>query len=114
MPPERSGALGMSLMRPGKRPIKRPALARAWQLVRRLREEDKRLHFVWSFWLTVAGHLVWPPGLAVAVSLLLGVGKELWDERYGSGFCWLDLVANALGIALGAAFVRLLPPIFLA
>ena len=31
--------------------------------------------------------------------LATGLGKEIWDACYGSGFCWYDMLGNAIGIA---------------
>lgn len=66
-------------------------------LIGKLHEEDKRLHFVWSFWLLIAARCFWPLAWAAGFVLLLGLAKECWDSRYGSGFCLYDMVANFLG-----------------
>lgn len=66
-----------------------------------LSEEDKRLHIKWSFWLTLGAHLFWPPLLAVSLVFFIGLGKECWDQFYGSGFCLLDMASNMAGIAAG-------------
>ena len=60
----------------------------------KLREEDKVKHMVWSFWLTLAALMVWPALLAFAAVFLLGLAKECWDYRYGSGFCLFDMTGN--------------------
>ncbi len=62
---------------------------------------------VWSFWLTMTALLLWSPLIAFTVVFLLGVGKECWDEWYGSGFCMFDLAGNCLGsfIALGCGLL---------
>ena len=65
----------------------------------RLREEDKRKHIFWSFLLMLSAALAWPPAVAVALVFALGLVKEGWDYRWGSGFCWWDILANTLGIA---------------
>lgn len=71
------------------------------QLPVKLREEDKIKHMVWSFWLTLTALLVLSPLLACAAVLLIGLLKECWDYRYGSGFCWFDMTGNLLGIVAG-------------
>lgn len=82
----------------------RRLLARIRGLVGRcLSEEDKRLHIKWSFWLTVGAHAFWPPVWAVTLVFFIGLGKECWDQFYGSGFCWLDMSSNMAGIAAGTA-----------
>lgn len=67
----------------------------------KLREEDKVKHMVWSFWLTLAALLVWSMPLAFAAVFLLGLAKECWDSRYGSGFCLFDMAGNCVGSAGG-------------
>lgn len=41
------------------------------------------------------------PGAGLAASLVLGLGKEVWD-RHRSGFDPVDLAADAVGAALGS------------
>lgn len=67
----------------------------------KMREEDKRRHMVWSFWLTVGALIVVKAPAAFAAVMLLGLFKECWDACYGSGFCCYDLFANVVG-SLGA------------
>lgn len=85
-------------------------------LARLYQEEDKRQHFGVSLLLFILCLLpcallypFWPGlALAAAVTLLVGLGKEVWDHFYGSGFCWFDMAANAAGIGLGIAVVSVL------
>ena len=75
---------------------------------------DKALHAGTSFALTAGGALALRAALdatrrdattlAVGTTIALGVTKEIADERRprGSGFSWRDLVADAVGTALGA------------
>lgn len=63
----------------------------------KMREEDKRQHMRWSFWLTVGAMVVVKAGAAFAAVMLIGLLKECWDARYGSGFCCFDLFANLIG-----------------
>lgn len=81
-------------------------------LPNKLYEYDKRLHFAWSFWLTVFFRLIWPTEWSLLFVVLLGVGKECWDHRYGSGFCLYDLTANLVGICLALFFTGFFPLIF--
>jgi hypothetical protein len=69
----------------------------------KLREEDKVKHMTWSFWLTLAALWVWPASVAFGAVFLLGLAKECWDFRYGSGFCMFDMVGNLIGSATGIA-----------
>ncbi len=67
----------------------------------KLREEDKVKHMVWSFWLTLAALMVTSVLLAFMAVFLLGLAKECWDARYGSGFCWFDMTGNLIGSVAG-------------
>lgn len=67
----------------------------------KLREEDKVKHMVWSFWLTLTALVLWPAPLAFLAVFLLGLAKECWDYRYGSGFCLFDMMGNFLGSLAG-------------
>ena len=67
----------------------------------KLREEDKIQHMVWSFWMTAAALVVVSAPLAFLLVFLLGLAKELWDFRYGSGFCVFDMTGNLIGSGTG-------------
>lgn len=70
-------------------------------------EEDKRQHFSYSFVLVLLA-AIWMDLLwAVFVVLIIGLLKEVWDHFWGSGFCWIDMVANFLGIIAAAPLVVL-------
>ena len=70
-------------------------------LLVKLKESDKLKHFWVCFFLQIA-FLPWLSVLAsIGLALLIGILKECWDQRYGSGFCWYDMLANILGIAAG-------------
>ena len=47
---------------------------------------------------------------AAAVTMTVGVGKELWDRHRGRVFSWKDLGADAAGGAVGAVLIRQLAP----
>lgn len=79
------------------------------ELPDKLGEEDKRLHLLWSFWLTIAACILWPVAWAFTAVFLLGLAKECWDSRFGSGFCFFDMFANLLGSSLALIFTRALP-----
>ena len=68
-------------------------------------ERDKVEHFVTSAAfgaLTVAARPDWSTGSQVAVAMLPGLAKELYDSRRsGSGFSAADLVADGLGAYAG-------------
>lgn len=64
----------------------------------KLREEDKIKHMVWSFCLMLVALILWPVLQSFAVVFLIGLAKESWDARFGSGFCMFDMAGNVLGI----------------
>lgn len=72
-------------------------------LLRKLGEEDKVKHMVWSFWLTLAALLLWSAPLAFTAVFFIGLAKECWDSRFGSGFCLFDMAGNFLGSTAGLA-----------
>ena len=79
----------------------------------KLHEEDKRLHMVWSFWLLLTARILWPAPWAFVAVFLLGLAKECWDSRFGSGFCVFDICANLIGSAFALIFTSILPgPLF--
>ncbi|HAF55235.1 MAG TPA: hypothetical protein DCL01_08475 [Thauera sp.] len=71
------------------------------QLPAKLKEEDKGKHMTWSFWLTLAALSAMPAATALLIVLLIGLAKECWDFRFGSGFCVFDMAGNIIGIAAG-------------
>lgn len=74
---------------------------------------DKFQHFTYSLGIFLGG-AVFLPSLAIAcsVTMLIGLGKEIWDHYYGSGFCLYDMLANVIGIGAGwGLYVWLAPQI---
>lgn len=74
----------------------------------KLCEEDKVKHMTWSFWLTLAALCFWPTSVAFGVVFFIGLAKECWDFRYGSGFCMFDMAGNLIGSVTGLMFGVLL------
>jgi len=75
-------------------------------LKRRALERDKQQHLALSYGLVVVFFFIVPSlPAAAACTLALGLCKEVWDTYYGSGFCWYDMLANALGTGAGMATV---------
>jgi hypothetical protein len=81
-------------------------------LTLKLREEDKVKHMVWSFFLTLAALTIWPAYLAFSAVFVIGLVKECWDFRFGSGFCLYDMTGNVIGSLVGLTFGLLLIAIF--
>lgn len=81
--------------------------------------EDKLRHFFVSALVQGTAHTVlranghdhreaaWTAG---AVTLTVGVGKEVWDARRGRIFSWKDLAADGAGGATGAVVMRQVNP----
>jgi len=77
---------------------------RAWQVG--LLRPDRLQHAGFSFTLAVAGTIGFRDRTAGgAVALALGAAKEGWDSRHG-GADAVDLLADAVGVALGVVAVR--------
>jgi len=80
---------------------------------------DKALHLSASFLLTLAGQYVLTDKTAMSdgdalpvaagAALALGLAKEVADSQRPNypHFCWRDLAADAVGVALGALVVAL-------
>lgn len=77
------------------------------RLIRHYHEEDKRQHFGYSFVLLLLAALWLNLWSAVSLVLLIGLVKEVWDHFWGSGFCWIDMAANVLGILVALPCVWL-------
>jgi len=75
----------------------------AWWL--RLQEEDKKKHFRYSLVILLASYCVLSLVWSIVITLLVGLGKEIWDHYYGSGFCWWDMLANVVGLVLGLVLI---------
>ena len=74
--------------------------------------DDKWLHFVYSAALFLVFLTLFSIVTSIVLSLLAGFVKELWDWRYGTGFCLYDLLANIAGIAFAYFFVLFITPVF--
>lgn len=77
------------------------------RLLQHYHEEDKRQHFAYSFVMLLLAAVWFNLWGAALLVLLIGLVKEVWDHFWGSGFCWIDMAANVLGIigALPCAWV---------
>jgi uncharacterized protein YfiM (DUF2279 family) len=52
------------------------------------------------FFLTIISSLVF--------TFAIGIAKEISDKYYGSGFCWYDMFANSIGIALAIVLYKII------
>ena len=60
--------------------------------------EDKWLHLIYSAAIFSVFSTLFTTVTAIAISFLIGLLKEIWDWRYGTGFCLYDVLANIVGI----------------
>ena len=69
--------------------------------------KDKILHFTISLYIFMLLQLIFIPFLSAAITLAIGVGKELiWDKWLGYGQPDMkDMYANVLGIMVGLLLV---------
>ena len=67
---------------------------------------DKLLHFLTSYFIyTATQSITHSLPLALCVTLVIGIGKELYDSL-GYGDCdWKDMVANVAGIVVGIMII---------
>jgi len=79
----------------------KPAIKFLGLLPTKLQEEDKIKHMTWSLGLYIFAQFLWPAYVAFCAVMLLGLVKEFWDERYGSGFCLFDITGNLIGSSAG-------------
>jgi len=84
-----------------------PEIARRMQerLQERLQEEDKQQHFLYSLGILLLSYCLFSLMFSLVITLLIGLGKEIWDHYYGSGFCCWDMLANVLGILAGLLLI---------
>lgn len=67
---------------------------------------DKIQHFVGCAFITFIGFLLTDNILAgAALGMSVGIGKEIYDELYGTGFDWRDIVADGLGVLVAIVFL---------
>lgn len=71
------------------------------------KHQDKVLHFIAGFLVTIIVAYLVSPHLGLTVGIAVGLGKELWDEYGETGFNELDLLVTALGAvtAYGITFI---------
>jgi hypothetical protein len=79
--------------------------AKAFSL-RFCQQEDKQKHFVCSLVLLLLLSYFFSAETALVLTFFIGFGKEVYDHFYGSGFCWFDMFANALGVAFALLLIK--------
>jgi len=68
---------------------------------------DKLFHFTLSLLVCLISTALSSLPIGIAFTLAGGIGKEAYDmlAKNGTGWSWLDLLADVLGIAAGAALM---------
>ena len=65
-----------------------------------LHQKDKQQHIVVSFGIMESNLIFLGLAQSVFLTFAIGIGKEVWDEYYGTGFCWYDIIGKTLGILM--------------
>ena len=75
---------------------------RGWQEIR----ESGALHIFGSLVLVIALHVIARTNTFTNVMVVLAIGvlKELYDKLRGSGWSWIDIGMDLLGIGFGVLF----------
>lgn len=63
---------------------------------------DKLLHVETSAIIVVLISLLLPIWVAAIITLLIGVGKEIWDKYHNGTPEWKDILADVIGIGFGS------------
>ena len=64
----------------------------------RMQQEDKAQHITCAFMVVVMLQPLMPVFWACVAVFAMGLVKEAWDGSMGTGFCWYDIAANAIGV----------------
>lgn len=70
-------------------------------------QDDKLLHFSFSCILLFGTTIFFPFIESLVIVISIGWLKEIWDEYYGNGWSWGDIIANIVGILLGVIILIL-------
>ena len=62
---------------------------------------DKVLHICISYILMTYFGAALPIWMAALFTIIIGIVKELYDQKDYGGFSWKDLIADVVGIVLG-------------
>ncbi len=68
---------------------------------------DKALHFLWAFFITCISVAIFG-WLGLIIPIVASLGKEAYDQYFGTGWDWYDLIADGVGITLGISIILLL------
>lgn len=76
-------------------------------MIEKICEIDKQKHIVVSFIIMMVSLCFFSILSSIFFTITIGIAKEIWDKNYGSGFCWYDMLANGLGIAIALILISL-------
>lgn len=62
---------------------------------------DGLLHITVSALLVIAISVLLPVWLSVLITLVIGIGKELWDKEHDGVCSWHDVICDLMGLAIG-------------
>lgn len=68
---------------------------------------DGALHILCSLIILLVLSAFFPLWASVFLTVVVGIGKEVYDRLWGSGFSWKDLLCDAVGIVIGIIIVLL-------
>jgi hypothetical protein len=72
-------------------------------------QEDKIIHFIVCFFITITLGLYMPLWLAATIAVAIGVGYEVYQKRSGTGvFDYKDIIADIAGALLVPAGIALI------
>lgn len=76
--------------------------------VQLLQQKDKQQHIIISSVIMAACLIYLGIAQSVSLTFVIGIGKEIWDECYGTGFCWYDVLGNVMGILVAIALYEII------
>lgn len=70
-------------------------------------QADKLSHFTLSLLVYLISTALSSLPIGIAFTLVGGIGKEVYDmlAKNGTGWSWMDLLADVLGVVTGAALM---------
>ena len=63
-------------------------------------DNQAHLHLIVNFILVVVIGIFSFTGALIA-SAIVSIGKETWDKYFGTGWSWIDILGDLMGILLG-------------
>lgn len=70
--------------------------------IKEVLKNDKVLHFICNFIIVLILGFIFNVIVGISAAVVASLGKELYDEIKYKGWSWNDLIADLIGIILGA------------